>query len=123
MRLSEDRPHDLSHFDHRVPVPELRLQFYFCITKLANVEVFAIVKLGPTEENVAGRLDDALSLNHSLPAILESALACIRLEHRLARFFHLQEKRLVIRREHEDDDACRADAADTDNFNCRVDKT
>ena len=52
--------------------------------------------VSPTQENVAGLLQQALALDHSLGAVGVVALAQVGLEHRLPRFFDLQEQQVLL---------------------------
>jgi hypothetical protein len=87
------------------------------VAQLADVEVAgAAVRTGgplPAEEDVAGRLGQPLPGHHPLPLVRELAGPGEPAQHRLLRFLHLQEQRVLrIPAEQQDDPAAGAHAAD-----------
>ncbi len=75
---------------------------------------------GPTQQDVARRLHQALTGHDALAVIGKSARSGIMLEHRGARFLDLQKQRVVVRRREQGDGAERADAADADHFDREI---
>src|SRR5262249_13182480 len=65
------------------------------VAGVGHVEVTTLGPDGPTEEEVAGRLHEALADDHALAAIGIGGGAYVGLEHRAACFLHLQEERIV----------------------------
>ena len=92
------------------------------VAQLANV-VVATADARPAEEQVAGRLHDALTINDALAVIAARATPGAWLQNRGARLLDLQEERvLVVRAEQQRHVAARADAADADHLARQVDR-
>src|SRR3954447_13028417 len=83
-------PHPLwvHRLDRRraLPVPELT------DVVVMRLSVDALVDRQPTEEDVARRLHQPLSLDDAPALLLERALACEPVEHRRLGLLHLQEE-------------------------------
>ena len=50
----------------------------------------------PTQEDVAGRLHEALPADNSVAVVAIGTVSNIRFQHRFLSFFHLQEERIVV---------------------------
>ena len=74
----------------------LNVYFYFCVSELTDVEIAAGRASGPTQEDVAGRLHQQMTENHTLPVICVRTAPRVRLEHRGTRLLHLQEERIFV---------------------------
>ena len=74
------------HLDHRLDLH---------IVQLADVEVAAAAAVGPSQEQIAGGLHQALADDHALAVIVVRRLSQIGFQHRGRRFLHLQEQRIV----------------------------
>ena len=98
------------------------------VLELADVEVAWLpVEAGadvlPAEEDVAGRLHQALAGDDPLAAVRVLALADESLQHRRLRLLDLQEQRvLLVDAEEEHDPGAGADAADPDHLTGEVDE-
>lgn len=92
------------------------------VAQLAHVDVAAQRGARPAEEDIAGRLHQALAGHHALPLVGVQALACMGLQHRRARLLHLQEQRVVVRGHEQAHAADGADAADADHLECVVEE-
>ena len=92
----------------------------FHVSQLAHVEIMTASTSKPSEENVAGGLDQSFSNHHALSLILEWALTRVRLQNRLPRFLDLQQKRILIVAEEKPDVAPRGDAANSDDSQCEI---
>src|SRR5579875_3558915 len=85
-----------------------------------EVALLAVVALRPlpSQEDVAGLLDQALAHHHPLPlGGVRGLVPGIRAEHGLFRLLDLEEQRVcIIAAEHQDDPAAGAHAADADDL-------
>ncbi|MCY1516800.1 hypothetical protein D9M68_514540 [compost metagenome] len=86
------------------------------VAQLAHVEVPPERPLGPAQEQVAGRLHQALALDHAAPLVRRLRPLEETRHHRARGFLDLQEQRLVMLVDHQQDHAARADAADPDHL-------
>ena len=77
----------------------------------------------PAEEDVRGRLHQALTHHDALPVVRISAGARIGLEHRVHRLLDLQEQRMVRGRHEQGDPAAAPDAADAYDLDRGVHQT
>src|SRR5262245_46878387 len=115
-------PHPLR--DHR-----LDLGRALHVAQLPDVEVAwppvqAVLDAVPAQEDVAGRLHQALARHHTLAVVGIRALADEALEDRLLRLLHLQEQGiLVVPAQEQPDPRARADAADADHLPGQMDET
>src|SRR5271169_5861367 len=71
---------------------------------------------GPTEKDVADRLHEPLAVHDTLSVVGEDALAGIRLQHRVACLFDLENQRISIAVREQRHHASGADAADADHL-------
>ena len=91
--------------------------------ELADVDVAAETALRPAQEDVARGLQTPLAGNHALAMVLERALGQESLEDRRLGLLDLEEERVAGRAlDHQDDDRAKADAADTDDLDRRIDE-
>ena len=83
------------------------------VAQLPPVEVPSRRSGHPAEEDVAGRLGEALAGDDPVPGVVEAALPEVRLQDRRGRLLDLQEQRVVlVAPAHQEDEAARPDAAD-----------
>jgi hypothetical protein len=76
----------------------------------------------PAEEEIAGRLHQALSLDHTLAVRREAGGAEVGLEHRGLSLLDLHEQGIAsVAADHQRDPAARADARDSDHLVGNVD--
>src|SRR6516165_1346758 len=73
--------------------PDKRLELH--VAELPHVEVATLGPDGPAQEQVAGRLHEALADHHPLAPVGIGRGAHVGLEDRMARLLHLQEERIV----------------------------
>ena len=86
------------------------------VPELADVEMPAELALRPAQEDVARRLHESVPVHDPLPMIGVDALAGIRLQHRGARLFDLEEQGILFAGHQEHHGAEGTDAADTDHL-------
>lgn len=87
----------------------------FHVSQLADEEV-ARRLLGPSEEDVAGRLHASVAVHDTLALVGKHALAGVRLQHRGARLLDLEKERVAVAGREQEDVARRPDTADPDHL-------
>ena len=126
MCLTENQPAQLCVQLHPLRAQGLDDDRALSVAELPHVEVASLTVLvdpgRPAEEEVARRLEQALSLDHPLPLVVEARCRHMVGEHRPLRFFDLQEQRITqLLAGEQDDPRPRADAADADHLERDVD--